>query len=509
MKMSNRTVAVSILVSAILMALLSSGMAILQLKRDIAVTANILMIQIDHVTSIARDATRITAEMASQRCEKILQQMTENGALTPYVRSTGIIRDDILVCSSVTGARKQSVPAVYEIPVSVHTDSMKITASDGTSNVPDHAAIIYASDAGNHTIAFSVVDARYFTDLMDSLDDENHPELQLRFSNGPIISGQEKTSSHTTALLSEFRSEYSQAHLQVLTPLLSLRHYILRNLVFLGPLSLLLTLAGLYLWRRRQSSKMSLAYEIKKGMADGEFSVNYQPICETATGRCFGAEALMRWKRGDGQTISPAVFIPVAEREGIIISLTRHLFGLVADDVRAWQITTPFHLSVNIAAAHLKDTSFTPDVERLLASLKASFRLVLEITERSLVEETGTASAKLNELRRIGCGVAVDDFGTGYCSLSLLQSLPVDYLKIDKVFIDTQTSADVDTPVLDTIVGLSKRLGLTTIAEGVSTAHQIDWLKENQVPYVQGYHYARPMSASAFYQWYEQKRSIL
>ncbi|MCP5634843.1 EAL domain-containing protein, partial [Klebsiella pneumoniae] len=82
--------------------------------------------------------------------------------------------------------------------------------------------------------------------------------------------------------------------------------------------------------------------------------------------------------------------------------------------------------------------------------------------------------------------VAVDDFGTGYCSLSLLQSLPVDYLKIDKIFIDSLTSADVDTPVLDTIVGLSRRLNLTTIAEGVTAAHQVDWLIKNQVPYVQG-----------------------
>lgn len=127
---------------------------------------------------------------------------------------------------------------------------------------------------------------------------------------------------------------------------------------------------------------------------------------------------------------------------------------------------------------------------------------MLEITERSLVEDTETASVKLNELRQKGCQVAVDDFGTGYCSLSLLQSLPVDYLKIDKIFIDSLTSADVDTPVLDTIVGLSRRLNLTTIAEGVTAAHQVDWLIKNQVPYVQGYYYGRPMPAADFYRWY-------
>lgn len=101
----------------------------------------------------------------------------------------------------------------------------------------------------------------------------------------------------------------------------------------------------------------------------------------------------------------------------------------------------------------------------------------------------------------------MDDFGTGYCSLSLLQSLPVDYLKIDKSFIDTLTSAGADTPILDTIVTLSQRLGLATIAEGISTAHQAEWLQANNVPYVQGYFYARPMPAPAFYQWYTGQRA--
>lgn len=96
------------------------------------------------------------------------------------------------------------------------------------------------------------------------------------------------------------------------------------------------------------------------------------------------------------------------------------------------------------------------------------------------MEDTAVASKKLEIVREKGCRIAVDDFGTGYCSLNLLQSLPVDYLKIDKCFIDTLTSAGAEAPVLDTIISLSKRLGLTTIAEGVSTTHQRNWLLENQ-----------------------------
>ncbi len=503
MKLRKRALAAGILLPAVLTTLLSLGMAWRQLSRDTAATADTLMSQVDHITSIALRANLVTARLSTRPCESVLQQMTENGALTPYIRSTGLIRDGILICSSVTGARQQSADDIFGVTVSAPPGRMNVIATGGTSSVPGHVAVIYAYGAGNRTTAFSVVDARYVTDLMDSLDDENHSVQQLRFSGGPVISGQEKTAPRSKVFTAVFSSDVSRAQLRVLTPALSLRHYILRNLLFLGPLSLLLTLAMLYTWHRWDSRKMSLAEEIREAMADGEFSVYYQPVCDTATGTCSGAEALMRWKRPDGRSISPEVFIRAAEEEGLIITLTQHLFGLIAEDVRVWQVTAPFHLGVNIAAPHLADPSFTADVLRLWLSLDAAFRLVLEITERSLVEDTETVSAKLHELRQKGCQVAVDDFGTGYCSLSLLQSLPVDYLKIDKIFIASLTSADVDTPVLDTIVGLSRRLNLITIAEGVTAAHQVDWLIKNQVPYVQGYYYGRPMPADEFYLWYK------
>lgn len=503
MKSTKRALAAGILVPAVLATLLSSGMAWRQLSRDTAVTADILMRQVDHITSIARHASLVTARLATQPCERVLQQMTENGALTPYIRSTGLIRDGIVICSSVTGARQQSAVEIFGVAVSAPSGGMNVIATGGTSSVPGHVAVIYAYGAGNRTTAFSVVDARYVTDLMDSLDDENHSVQQLRFSDGPVISGQEKTAPQAKVFTAEFSSDVSRAQLRVLTPALSLRHCILSNLLFLGPLSLLLTLAMLYTWRRWNSRKMSLAEEIRRAMAEGEFSVHYQAVCDAATGTCSGAEALMRWQRPDGRSISPVVFIRAAEEEGLIVSLTQHLFSLIEENVRDWQVTAPFHLGVNIAAPHLMDRSFTADVLRLWVSLDPAFRLVLEITERSLVEGTETASAKLNELRQKGCQVAVDDFGTGYCSLSLLQSLPVDYLKIDKIFIDSLTSAGSDTPVLDTIVDLSRRLNLTTIAEGVTAAHQVDWLVKNHVAYIQGYYYGRPMPADEFYLWYK------
>ncbi len=504
MQLSKRMIVVSLLVPAILVGLLSLGMAVRQLQRDTAITAEILLGQVDHVTSIARHTLHTTAQMANQPCENVVEKMTETGALTPYIRSTGLVRGDTLVCSSITGSRQQSIRSVYGLPLSAEMGSLEITAINGTRSVPHQTAIIYASGAGNGITVFSVVDGRYFTDLMETLDDENHAILRLRFSDGPVISSQDKGTEDLAGFSAVFNSDFSQARIQIITPWQSLARYLVRNMIFLGPASLLLTLATLYLWRRWLTGKLSLADEIAKGMARGEFVVHYQPVCEAASGMCTGAEALMRWQRAEGSSISPALFIQAAEEEEMIISLTRHLFGLIAADVKAWQVTAPFHLGVNIAAAHLTDDAFTTDVLQFRQSLAASFRLVLEVTERSLVDDTALASENLNALRQHGCQVAVDDFGTGYCSLSLLHNLPVDYLKIDKIFIDTLTSAGTDTPVLDTIIGLSKRLGLATIAEGVSTQQQAEWLKDNRVSYVQGYLYARPMPAADFISWYEE-----
>lgn len=145
MQLSKRMIVVSLLVPAILVGLLSLGMAVRQLQRDTAITAEILLGQVDHVTSIARHTLHTTAQMANQPCENVVEKMTETGALTPYIRSTGLVRGDTLVCSSITGSRQQSIRSVYGLPLSAEMGSLGITAINGTRSVPHQTAIIYAS----------------------------------------------------------------------------------------------------------------------------------------------------------------------------------------------------------------------------------------------------------------------------------------------------------------------------------------------------------------------------
>lgn len=506
MTINKKNLIICIVLVALLFAFLSAVMSVRQIKRDTAIAANVLMNQIDHVTDIAMKTTKKTALMASEPCQEIMDKMAIAGALTSYIRSTGLIQDDVLICSSVTGDNTQSITSIYGVRIKPGFDKPNILTLTGTRSTPIHPVIIYALNAGDNFTAFSTIDAQYFTDLMDALDDKNNSVLSLKFNGGPDITGMNKIDKNIKYSLEEFSSKKNQVKIRVYTPIMTFVQSFLKDIFLLTPLFILICLALYYFWRSWQLRKMSLVDEIRKAIRDGEFSVSYQPVVATHTGHCTGAEALMRWYRKDGRTISPAVFITAAEEEGVIVELSQHLFQLLERDLQVLQVDSPFHLGVNISALHLNHKDFINDVLNLWLLLDDSFRLVLEITERSFIDNTEEASVKLNELRNKGCQVAVDDFGTGYCSLGLLHSLPVDYLKIDKSFIDTLTSADTETPVLDTIIGLSKRLGMSTIAEGVSTTYQVDYLKEKNVSYIQGFYYAKPMNIKDFHQWYMENK---
>ena len=234
------------------------------------------------------------------------------------------------------------------------------------------------------------------------------------------------------------------------------------------PLSLLA--GALLAWAayRLQRSRQSYREQLRRAMAAGEFHVEYQPVYSQVTGRFEGVEALMRWMRPGTGLVRPDIFIAAAEQEGVIIELTQHLLGLIERDMREWDTPPGFHVGVNIAPEHLSSEDLVPDVRAFVAATAARQPLlVLEITERSLIEDSGRARRNIDTLRAEGVRVAIDDFGTGHCSLSYLQKFPVDYLKIDKGFVHAIQPDGEEAPVLDVIIMLAHRLGLSVVAEGV------------------------------------------
>lgn len=243
---------------------------------------------------------------------------------------------------------------------------------------------------------------------------------------------------------------------------------------------------------RRQTS---LPWLIRSGLRHGEMFMLYQPVVELATGRWVGLEALVRWRRPDGSLVAPDVFIPVAERSGLITSLTRWVVGQVLRDARVLLVAHPhWHISVNFSAEDVRDATFVPYLqEQLRAHGVAAHQLVGEVTERVCMDAT-LARERLQALRRLGLPIAIDDFGTGYSSLAYLTQLPLDLLKIDKAFVAPIGTEAATSQVIEHIISMAQSLGLRMVAEGVETAEQAQWLQARGVQLAQGWLFAKPMT---------------
>jgi len=249
------------------------------------------------------------------------------------------------------------------------------------------------------------------------------------------------------------------------------------------------------------AGQLALRSDLRAAIANEELTLAYQPIFDLATGEIVGYEALLRWEHALRGTVAPATFIPVAETSGLIIPLGRWVLERACDDamsVGGDDRERRRSVSVNISARQLQRVEIVDDVRDALRSSGLDpDRLVLEITESLLIDDIELAVTRLEALRALGVRVAVDDFGKGYSSLNYITRLPIDFLKIDKQFIDSVDADDKQGKLTAAIVGLARVLGLACIAEGVERSAQQERLKELGCEYAQGFLLARPMSLQA------------
>ena len=237
----------------------------------------------------------------------------------------------------------------------------------------------------------------------------------------------------------------------------------------------------------------------------------FQPRLELAGERCMSAEALIRWEHPTLGNVPPAEFVRLIEHTSMARRLLHWVLGKALDQLCLWRDSgVLLQVSVNVSPANLEDDDFAAHVLCALtqAGLPPS-ALELEITESTLLDETGPAVRHLKALSDAGVCIAIDDFGTGYSSLSYLQQLPADVVKIDQSFIRGLSQTGVDERRLRTLVtamiGLSHELGYRVVAEGIETKDAADMLLHLKCDEVQGYYYARPMPPGAFESWYSQR----
>jgi diguanylate cyclase (GGDEF)-like protein len=251
------------------------------------------------------------------------------------------------------------------------------------------------------------------------------------------------------------------------------------------------------------SQKVSMESELRRAIAQGELRVYYQAKVDVRTSRVVGAEALLRWMHPVRGLTGPMEFIPIAEESGLIIPITQWVIGEVCGQLAAWRADgrCVVPVSINLDASSLHSEQLVESVALALAqnALHAS-ALEFEVTESSLMRDLNLASNTLEALRTIGVKLSIDDFGTGYSSLTYLKRFPVDVLKIDRSFIQDLPADNNDAALTTAIIVMGHSLGLELVAEGVETREQVEFLAQRGCFVVQGYFYAKPLPAAAFFE---------
>jgi diguanylate cyclase (GGDEF)-like protein len=248
-------------------------------------------------------------------------------------------------------------------------------------------------------------------------------------------------------------------------------------------------------------SRLSMENALFHALERNELLLHYQPFISARTGRIAGVEALLRWKHPEYGLVSPGQFIPMAEETGLIDSIGEWVLRSACRQmVRGYRSGLPrIAVSVNVSNRQFRQHSFVNTISAVLNDTGFDPRLLeLELTESLLMDDIDGSKTILEGLRALGVSIALDDFGTGYSSMSYLKGLQLNTLKIDRTFIAELTTSDATASIVQATIGLAKGLRLRTIAEGVETRAQADYLVAQGCDVLQGFLFARPMEPAAF-----------
>ncbi|HWK36581.1 bifunctional diguanylate cyclase/phosphodiesterase [Sphingomonas sp.] len=251
-------------------------------------------------------------------------------------------------------------------------------------------------------------------------------------------------------------------------------------------------------------TQFGIETELRRAVENGAMRLNFQPICDLASGRIVSFESLARWTLDDGTEVEPSDFIPVAEESGLIVPLGRWAMSEAARTLAEWDRVAGgdcgANIAVNLSAIQLQRDHIAALVQDAVSAAGiGADRLTLELTESAIVSDPDRIAATMHALKGLGTTLAMDDFGTGYSNLAYLQKLPIDVLKIDRSFV-TGMLADRDkVAIVRAILSLAQALGMRTTAEGIETSELAQTLAALGCSYGQGYLYSRPIEKDAAY----------
>lgn len=439
------------------------------------------------------DTMKRLSQMPERSCDMAEDQLSRDAALTLGVRDFLLVRDGLVYCSSATGEMTLSVEDIFS-GVDRHK-KLDIKLEQGTSFVPNRPviAIWYRDPDSEGSGVLATIELTLSPYMLFAQSDEGYHGFAL------IIGDNALTSLSTTleAVKDLPHSHYSE--IKVGNYPFTLRLYAPQitgeNIRFTLLAALLLSLMVGALIYFTLVSRHSPEREIMRALKDGQFFVEYQPVMETQSLKVAGLEALMRWQHPLEGRIPPDIFISYAESQGMIVPLTQRMMELAAADAHRLRQVMPLKakFGINISPHHMDKVSFRDDVMNFLSAMPEDhFQIVFEITERGMIDNE-SAMREFNWLRRQGIEIAIDDFGTGHSALIYLEKFTLDYLKIDRGFVMSIDQNTLIAPVLDTVLKLTEELKLKTVAEGVETVQQAEYLRKHGVTLLQGYLYSKPL----------------
>ena len=415
-----------------------------------------------------------------------------------YLQGLAFIEGNHLLCSTLPNTRGQiDLGPANHLTVSSGRRWSQVTLPDAPGELfvinehDGYAAIITPSlvlDAIGEQADISVTHFRNNNGVIVRTKGEFKPAWLAQyhlaplafFDDGQFVFIQPSTDNDSSVLAAMPESRVNQMIRDVLLGYLGLG-------VLLG----LMIGVTLYVGVRHQ---LSFKSQLLRALRRHEFFLLYQPVMDLQTGECLGAEALIRWNQPERGFISPVVFIPAAETHGLIQQVTAQVMEMVAkDSVELIKENPDTHIAINFSAEDLHSEDTEKRLQELIvAAGGTSHNILIEATERGLMVPD-KAKEVLVSIRAKGFKVAIDDFGTGNSSLSYLSTYDLDYLKIDKAFVDEIGADRASSPLLFHIIEIARSLGLKMIAEGVETEHQRNVLRDAGVHMAQGWYFGKPM----------------
>jgi sensor c-di-GMP phosphodiesterase-like protein len=452
----------------------------------------------DTAASQSRRRLRELAESGYPPCSpESIALMREIDLSTTYIQAIGYVRKGVLACSS---QGNNPIPLgnnaywtsngymIYpDVPLGGTTPSPLLAIEGGGYAVVIHRDLpidtsvtdpgislgLYHLEHRQTIIARGIVDPAWVARL--------GKQDAASFIAGPHLVAIARSSQTLVAAIAAVPLRYVELRAAAiawrLVPAAALAGLLIAALVFMT-------------WR----SRLSIDTALRQGLRRNEFFLLYQPIVDLASGAVVGVEALLRWRRPSGEDIGPDLFIPVAERSSLILDLTDRVLHLIARDTDGYLAGHPeFHIAINLSASDIQSPALVGKIERLIAHCGASpSNFILEITEGGLLN-LDAARLVLQALRERAIEVAIDDFGTGYSSLSYIESLHIDYLKIDRSFIEAIGTGAPTSQVVGHIIEMARTMRLRMIAEGIESMAQAEFLRSRHVQFAQGWTFGKPM----------------